>query len=166
MGLILKLVSEFYHLIILKLALFILPIYCTLSIIGTTCLSGLELWKMNLFSHYFKILVLLFYLLLLGLLPRLLFYVIFVFVIAPGVVFICHVLFALAFTLTIVAAVIVATMSFVCGSVTMVCVALLRFTMVIYMYMCMCICMYMCVWSIYIYVCAYVYVHILSFSFY
>ena len=37
----------------LKLALFILPIYCTLWIIGTACFSGLELRKMNLFSHYF-----------------------------------------------------------------------------------------------------------------
>ena len=26
---------------------------CTLWIIGTACFSGLELWKMNLFSHYF-----------------------------------------------------------------------------------------------------------------
>ena len=53
MGLILKIVSEFYHLIILKLVLFILPKYCTLWIIRTACFSGLELWKMNLFSHYF-----------------------------------------------------------------------------------------------------------------
>ena len=37
----------------LKLALFILPIYCTLCIIGTACFSGLELRKMNLFSHCF-----------------------------------------------------------------------------------------------------------------
>ena len=53
MGLILKIVSEFYHLIILKLALFILPVHCTLWSIGTACFSGLELWKMYLFSHYF-----------------------------------------------------------------------------------------------------------------
>ena len=53
MGLILKIVSEFYHLTILKLALFILPIYCTLWIIGTACFSGLESRKMNLCSHYF-----------------------------------------------------------------------------------------------------------------
>ena len=36
-----------------KLALFILPICCNLWIIGTASFSGLELWKMNLFSHYF-----------------------------------------------------------------------------------------------------------------
>ena len=53
MGLILKIVSEFYHLIMLKLALFILLIYCTLQIIETACFSGLEFWKMNLCSHYF-----------------------------------------------------------------------------------------------------------------
>ena len=53
MGLILETVSDFYHLIILKLAIFILPIYCTLWIIGMACFSGLELWKMNLFCHYF-----------------------------------------------------------------------------------------------------------------
>ena len=53
MGLILKIVSEFYHLIILKLTLFILPIHCTLWIIGMACFSRLELWKMNLFSQYF-----------------------------------------------------------------------------------------------------------------
>ena len=52
-SLILKIVSDFYHLIILKLAFFILPLYCTLWIIGMTCFSGLKLWKMNLFSHYF-----------------------------------------------------------------------------------------------------------------
>ena len=53
MGSILEIASEFYHLIILKVVLFILPMYCTLWIIGTTCFSRLELWKMNLFSHYF-----------------------------------------------------------------------------------------------------------------
>ena len=53
MGLISKIVSEFYHLIILKLALFILPIYRTLWIIGTACFSGLESRKISLFSHYF-----------------------------------------------------------------------------------------------------------------
>ena len=48
MGLILKIVSEFYqYLIKLKLALFILPIYCIWWIIGTTCFSGFELWKIN-----------------------------------------------------------------------------------------------------------------------
>ena len=53
MGVILKTLSDFYDLIILKLALFIQPIYCTLWIIGTACFSGLESWKTNLFSHYF-----------------------------------------------------------------------------------------------------------------
>ena len=53
MGFILKIVSDFYHLIILKLTLFILLIYYNLWIIGTACFSGVELWKMNLFSHYF-----------------------------------------------------------------------------------------------------------------
>ena len=122
MGLILKIVSEFYHLIILQLVLFILPIYCTLWIIGTACFSRLELWKMNLYSHYFINLISLFYLLLLILLPWLLFafIVLLVFAIAPGVVFICHVLFVLAFILTIVVAVVVTSMSFICDSVTMV----------------------------------------------
>ena len=40
--LILKIASDFYHLIILKLALFILTIYCTLWIIEMACFSGLE----------------------------------------------------------------------------------------------------------------------------
>ena len=53
MALILKIVSEFYRLIILKLALFILPIYCTLWIIGKVRFSRLEVWEMNLLSHYF-----------------------------------------------------------------------------------------------------------------
>ena len=43
----------FLEAITLKLALFILPIYCTLWIIGTVCFYGMELWKMNLFSYYF-----------------------------------------------------------------------------------------------------------------
>ena len=87
------------------------------------------------------------------------FIVIIVFVIAPGVVSICHVLFVLAFILTIVVTVVVANMSFIC--VTMVCVALLGFIMVMYLYMCMCICMYVSVWCMYIYVsmsvCMYIY---------
>ena len=52
MGVILNIVSDFYDLIILKLALFILTTYCTLWIIGMACFSGLESWKTNLFSHY------------------------------------------------------------------------------------------------------------------
>ena len=74
MSLILKIVSEFFYLIILKLALFILPLSCTLWIIGTACFPGLELWKMNLFSDYFINFSFTFYLLLLVLLPWLLFY--------------------------------------------------------------------------------------------
>ena len=87
------------------------------------------------------------------------FSVIIVFFIPPGVIFICHVLFVLAFILTIVVTVVVTSMSFIC--VTMVCVALLGFIMVMYMYMCMCICMYICVWCmyIYVYVCLSVYIY-------
>ena len=32
---------------------FFLHIFCTLWIVGTACFSGLKLWEMNLFSHYF-----------------------------------------------------------------------------------------------------------------
>ena len=53
MGFILKIVSDFHYLIILKFILFILLIYCNLWIIGRACFSGVELWKMSLFSHYF-----------------------------------------------------------------------------------------------------------------
>ena len=51
-GLILKIVSEFYHFDKIC-ALFFLPIYCTLWVIRTPCFSRFESWKMNLFSHYF-----------------------------------------------------------------------------------------------------------------
>ena len=165
MGLILKIVSEFYHLIIFNLALFILPIYCTFWIIGTACFSGLELWKMNLFSHYFINFSFTFLFIVTSIITMVSFIVIMVFVNAPGVVSICHVLFVLAFILTIVVAVVVASMSFICGSVTMVCSALLGFIMSMYIYLCMyvCvyiyICMFICV-CVYVYVCVCVYIYI------
>ena len=112
--LILKIVSEFYHLIIFKLAHFILPMYRTLRIIGKACFSGLGLWKMNFFSHYFFNFSFNFLFIVTGIITMIPFIVMNVFVNAPGVVSICHALFVLPFILTIVIAVPVTSISFIC----------------------------------------------------
>ena len=153
MGLLLKIVSEFYRLIILKLAFFILPIYCTLWIIATACFSRLELLKINLLSQYFMNFSFTFLFivtstitmvtLLLSLLFLLLLLVLFSFVM-------CR-LFLLSLF-------VVVSMSFIYDSVTMVCVPLLGFFMV--MYMCMFICM-----CAYVYVCIYKYIYIYIYTY-
>ena len=87
------------------------------------------------------------------------FIVIMIFVNAPGIVSICHMLPVLAFILTIVVAAVVASMSFICGSVTMVCMvctALLGFIMSMYIYICVCVYVYI---FIYVCVCMYIYIY-------
>ena len=139
MGVILNIVSDFYDLIILKLALFILTTYCTLWIIGMACFSGLESWKTNLFSHYLINFSFTFLFIVTSIITIVTLLLLFSLML-PVFFLICHVLFVLSFILTIV--VVVASMSFICGCVTMVCGALLRFIMAMYMFVCMCVCVY------------------------
>ena len=79
---------------------------------------------MTLFSYYFKNFSFTFLFIatdIITMLTLLLLLLITVFVNAPGAVSIGHVLFVLAFILTSVIAVVVASMSFICGSAAMVC---------------------------------------------
>ena len=80
---------------------------------------------------------------------------------APGVVSVCHMFFVLAFILNTVIVVAVAGMSFIYGSVTVVCRALFGFIMAMYMYMCMCVCVYIyvCLY-VYVYMCIYIYMYV------
>ena len=54
MGLILKIVSDFYHFdnVGIITGTFIVPIYCTLRIVGTAYYSRFDLWKMKLFIKH------------------------------------------------------------------------------------------------------------------
>ena len=111
---------------------------------------------MNLFSHYFINFSFTFLFIVNSIITMVTLIVIITFVNAPSVVFICHVLFVLAFILTIVVTVVVSSMSFVCGSVTMVCGALRGFIMTMYICVYVCMCIYVDMW---ICRCMYVYVY-------
>ena len=86
-------------LIQLLLALFILPIYCTLWITGTARFSGFQLWKMNLSSHYFINCSLTFLFIVYHA-----YYIIVIIVVvnASYIIFIYHVLFFVTFILAII----------------------------------------------------------------
>ena len=153
MGFILKIVPDFYHLIILKLTLFILLIYYNLWIIGTACFLGVELWKMNLFSHYFinfsfsflfigTSIITMVTLLLLSLFSLIL-PVLFSFVM--GCLFLLLLLSLLLLPVCLLFVVVLQWFAVHCLGLSWLCV---------YMCVCVCICMYVCIG-----VCVYIYIY-------